>query len=267
MRAARQTYAGRVIYPAKYIESKKPFLSFVLYVDNHLVVNNNERKSARISCNYTLPDNFEKDPVAVVLSRIFSKEEPDTGGLAGTQYKSVDVLVEGDERLVEVEGKPGAVYKNLDYARVTIVDKHVLSLFRQEFNSNNSTESTEQETSSDSKVERPSTAPTAKASTKAATTKTTSTQKTTTTKKEPSYQVGDIVEHGGKQYKYVGGAVNAANSWQEVEEESEVEDDRPPFMQEASPTTKTSGKPRSSLRNVIEGEESDMEFNQTESPV
>lgn len=271
MRAARQTYAGRVIFPAKYHEAKRPFITFVLYVDGHLV-SGNERKSAKISCNYSLPEKAESDMVAVILSRVFSKDDPDNGGLAGEQYKSVDVLVEGEERLVEVEAGKTAVYKNLDFCRVTIVDKHVRGLFNKEFNSNGEDKDNEE---TETQVERPNTTPSAKSNGSVKAKAATSTSKSQAPKTQTQgYQVGDIVQHGSKKYRYIGGAVNNTKSWEEVVEEEETDTGVPPFMageeeETSAPqkSVKSDGKPKSSLRRVIQGEDSDMEFTQTENPV
>lgn len=243
MRASRQTYVGRVIFPAKLIETQRPFLSFMLYIDNHLVGPNKERKSARISCNYTLPKNYERDEVALVLSKVYSKEDPDSGGLAGKQYKSVDVLVEGDERLAEVEGKPGAVYKNLDFCHVTIIDKTVKALYRQEY-AKDSEGKSENIESEENHVERPTTTPV---------------QTKTPKLPETKYKIGEIVSSHGKKYKFIGGTSSSAKSWELVNDSN---DEELPFEIDNAPpvSAKSSVKSKSSLRNFIQ-EELDNESN------
>ena len=87
-KALQQSYIGRVIWTPKYVESKRPFLSFSIHIDNHAFGLDKKKTSAKIQCNYTLPDNAAEDEVGVILSRITTKDEPDSRGLAGQQYIS-----------------------------------------------------------------------------------------------------------------------------------------------------------------------------------
>lgn len=139
-RAAKQSYVGRVIYPAMYkqgVNGGKAFLTFTLYVDN-LTINpaTKKRESGKIGCTYTIYD--DNDPVAMILCNIFKKDEPDRGGIGGNQYKSVMVWVEGSEKLTLVVNQdgtpvPGAVYKNLEYCTVQIIDQQVMAFYRAAF--------------------------------------------------------------------------------------------------------------------------------------
>ena len=86
----KQIYMGRVIAPAKYFagtDNRKPFISFVLSVNNLLHTKdesgNAKRESAKITCSYTVQS--DNDMVAVVLSRIAGKDE---NTLGGESYKS-----------------------------------------------------------------------------------------------------------------------------------------------------------------------------------
>lgn len=238
-KAAKQSYLGRVIFPAKYIASSsgKPFITFTLYVDNHLVAADGNRGSARINCSYSI--SGEKDPVAMILCRIFNKEDPDAGGLAGEKYKSVEIWVEGNERLSEVQDKPGAVYKSLDFCSVQITDKEMLKLYKAHTSGSQEKEAT-------GAISKNTQAPT-QAPTQAATS-------TTTKKKRKEYSVGEKVESNGKTYEFLGGDSKVLSNWKEVVTVGEnEEDDALPFiapMQRAG--KKVANTP--SMRTLLEEE-------------
>lgn len=136
-RASKQTYVGKVIFPATYrngVNNGKAFITFTLYVDG-LAVNpaTKKRESGKINCTYTIHD--DKDPVPMILCNIFNPKEPESGGLNGQQYKTVMVWLEGSEKLTLVMNQdgspvPGAVYKNLEYCAVQVLDPAVLALYR-----------------------------------------------------------------------------------------------------------------------------------------
>lgn len=208
--ASRQTYIGNVIFPANFIEKgERRMFNFTLFVDGVAQAKGvKERRSAKISCTYTLPSGKDFDEVGVILSRVSSKdEETPSKGLNGHNYKRVSVLVEGDERLMEVEGKPSAYYKNLDNCRVIVLDRNLTYHYSQEFGRDGERvqESTgESEGNAGTTSDRPNVAP--------------ETKKTT----HKTYQVGEVVKHGDKSYRFKGGDVSVLDSWEEVLEDQET---------------------------------------------
>jgi len=257
-KALQQSYIGRVIWTPKYVESKRPFLSFSIHIDNHAFGLDKKKTSAKIQCNYTLPDNAAEDEVGVILSRITTKDEPDSRGLAGQQYKSVEVLVEGTEKLQEVEGKKGAYYKTLEYCRVTVLDNNLRNLFRQEMGQGKDTDQSQTTETSYSEPERPK----SNVATRAVESPTTSPTVPSQPEKHPksTWEIGAEVVHGSKTFKFIGGNPNDTSNWKELTPISKPEPELPPFM--VAP-----GKRSTILKTFIE-EDSDMEFTpSSESPV
>ena len=132
-RASKQTYFGRVIYPAEKKQyNNKNFLQFYIYVDKLAKEKKNgkyEAVSARIQCSYfPRGNNPELDPIVAILTRVSCKEHQNS--LAGHSYSSVELVVEGSEKLVAVEGKGGAYYKSLEYTDVSITDNEVVKAYR-----------------------------------------------------------------------------------------------------------------------------------------
>jgi hypothetical protein len=133
-KASKQTYFGRVIFPAeRKSANNKNFLSFYIFVDNLAREKGDDgswkQTSGRIQCSYTpRGNNPEVDPVVAILTRVSSQKSPNQ--LAGLQYSSVEVLVEGTEKLVAVADKNGAYYKSLEYVDVTITDNQIIAAFR-----------------------------------------------------------------------------------------------------------------------------------------
>lgn len=235
-RALKQSYFGRVISPAKYFPNNgKPFIAFSILVDNLAVDADKKRVSGKIQCSYAVV--ADNDPVPTILCRILNEDDPDVGGLAGQQYKSVEVLVQGDEKLTHVldsegEAIPNAYYKNLEYCMVQVTDNVILELYRRHIES-------EGELQEDDGVQRPTRAPARnnfrKSTNKAAAAR-------PKAKPRPKYNVGDRLVHSGVEYEFMGGDENVLENWREVvQEEEEVEQDDNPFVRASK---KTAAAPR-----------------------
>lgn len=208
----RQLYFGRVISPAKYWgDGEKPYITFDLYVDRLLVNANKERISGKIGCSYSVQG--DNDPVALILCRVEDKENPETGGLAGESYKSVEVIVEGTERLTVVTNGEGevvsrAVYKNLDYCSVQVTDNGVLDLFRKHTNAGNKRKDSEQ---------RPTKAPVSTKTSKRQVQQEVVTKDEQQDEEEPTtYKVGDRLINKGVEYEFIGGNSMDRDNWKPV---------------------------------------------------
>lgn len=243
-RASKQTYLGRVIYPAKYNAGKKPWLSFILYVDNLALDPNKNKISGKITCSYSIVN--ENDPVARILCRIYNKDNPGKG-LAGTQFKSVDVLVEGNEKLTQVTDKDGNIvpyawYKNLDFCTVQVVDKEVMKLYRAEFGNGTGRQDSQQESFEDNPYESP--AP--QVSPRQVQTEQPTTAPSPKAKVRQQWQKGAVVVFEGKEYSFLGGDESLMENWAPVEQvvtkEPEV-----PFAQ----SVQNSGT-KNSLKTLLE---------------
>ena len=234
-RASKQTYLGRVIAPAKFHAGTKPFLSFTLFVDRLAVGKGKEkeRTSGKIGCSYSL--NGENDPVGLILCRIASKDDPAQGGLAGQAYKSVEVFVEGTERLTEVADKegntiPNAYYKSLDYCSLQVVDSDVLKLYKKHLEKDSpQEESVEQPTTNtnpftdntsaapqQNHVQQPTQAPVAQTRVV--------TQPAAQQPKKTGYQVGDKIMHNGTEFEFRGGNSADLKNWYPVKQAPVVEE-------------------------------------------
>jgi hypothetical protein len=221
----RQVYIGRVIAPAKFYAgkgNKKSFITFTLSVANLASVKGErgyEKTSAKITCSYTVQS--DTDMVATVLSNISTKDDPKTVGSGS--YKSVEVLVEGNERLVQVlneDGSPGrGYYKNLDFCLVTILDSNVKKLFKEDRDSAAAEE--------DSSEDVPKVAPTK--------------SRTVVVKKQEEpveeveasseYEVGEVItDPVGQEFKYLGGDPSDMASWEKVVKATPVAKKTPPFL-------------------------------------
>lgn len=219
-KAFRQTYYGRVIFPAKYHASEKgdAFLTFVLYVDGLHVTRDRKRESGRLNCSYTIKGN--DDPVARILCRIFSKDEEDNKGLAGQQFKSVDVIVEGSFRTAPVfvneQLVSGATFNHLDYCNVTITDKEIIKLYRQEFGGEEGSE--DSSSASTSTVQQPTRAPKQTVTQPVQQQQQAAAQTTQTAQaaERVTYEVGSRVTHEGKEYEFVGGDPSNIMNWKLV---------------------------------------------------
>jgi len=214
----RQVYIGRVIAPAKFYAgngNKKSFITFVMSVANLASVKGEkgyEKTSAKITCSYTV--HSDTDMVATILSNISTKDDPKTMGSGS--YKSVEVLVEGNERLVQVmneDGSPGrGYYKNLDFCLVTIIDSTVKKLFKEEGATTTSeTPVNEEDTPKVApknrtvvkKVEEPVQEPVE--------------EEAAVEEESSGYEVGEVVKDPeGQEFKYLGGDPSLVSSWEKV---------------------------------------------------
>lgn len=264
---SKQTYVGRVIFPAKYVagvNGGKPFLSFTLYVDKLAMNKARERTSGRITCSYTITN--DNDPVAHILCKIFNKEKPEDGGLHGQQYKSVNVLVEGAEKLTEITDPSGKVmsnayYKNLDYCSVKILDDSLLQLLRQHLGqntgpevgvqvqvetsvgSNNPFSDQKQVTPPPPQVQQPTQVPAKAAAPK---------QQSAKPAPAPTAELGETIIHNGVKYEFTGGDRNNLKNWRPVEQSAPASAPAPanPF-EAASQPAEASG---SGLNGVFEAQ-------------
>lgn len=218
-RASKQTYLGRVVYPAQFhegVNNGKPFLTFTLFVDRLAVNKTKERVTGKINCSYSI--SGDQDPVAHILSRIFTQESPQ--GLAGQTYKFVDVFVEGSEKLTELcgeSGKPtGAYYKGLDYCTVQVVSPELVQLFKAHMGQDSqglvSGDSSEESVSAQparqaNKVQQPTIAPLPKAAPP---------PPSPQEEASPTYKVGDILAHNGVEYQFNGGDPGKMQNWTPV---------------------------------------------------
>lgn len=261
-KAFKQSYFGRVIGPAKYWAGNKPYLTFTLYVDGLLVDEDKNRTSGKIGCSYSIQG--DSDPVALILSRIFNKDKPNEGGLAGKPYKTVEVVVEGSERLNVVKDAdgnliPGAVYKNLDYCTVQVTDNNVLQLFKK-----HQSEGTEDE---DDGIQKPTTAPRSKGSFKKKSPPPVTDLETfeeeegeeeeeEAASEESSYKVGDTIVHSGVTYKFLGGSAADLSNWEKVEKKVKKAKVNP-F--EAVPQKESKSSTEKSFKDMLdEGEDEDI---------
>ena len=248
-RASKQTYLGRVIAPAKFHAGAKPFISFTLFVDKLAVNKAKEKSSGKIGCSYSIMG--DNDPVGLILCRIASKEDPSTGGLNGVSYKSVEVLVEGTERLTEVTDKegniiPNAYYKSLDYCSIQVADSDVLKLYKNHIGKGSSTqqqeESPEQETANPNPftdtgaaptqqrvVQQPTQAPAAQRTVTAKPAPVAQAQPAQQVKKE--YKVGDRLVHSEVEYEFRGGNPADLKNWVPVKQLVQ----QPPVAQAVNP--------------------------------
>lgn len=228
-RAAKQSYLGRVIHPAKFHpgnNGNKPFLTFTVYVERLAVNKNKERVSGRIYCSYVVAG--ENDPVGHILCKVHNKENPTAGGLAGQQYKSVEVWVEGSEKLVEAldsngQEVQGAYVKYLEYCTVQVTDKDVMRLYGAQFKSGETEEdsvATPQVAPNpfNGQVEQPNVAPSSqpRKTAKQQATKAPASQATPLASTQPARSVwrpGDRLVKDGLEYELVGEDFNKASNW------------------------------------------------------
>ncbi len=232
----RQTYFGRVIGPAKYWSGNKPYLTFTLYIDGLLVDDEKNRVSGKIGCSYSVQG--DSDPVAMILSRIYNKENPEKGGLNGETYKSVEVVVEGTERLSIVKDSdgniiPGAVYKNLDYCSIQVTDNNILHLYKKHV----------EDSQPDNSVQRPTSAPKTKTyQKKVEPVEEVETEEEEANEEEESentYKVGDRETYKGVEYEFTGGDPADLKNWKKVEKKTKVKAKVSPFSESDSKKSKT----------------------------
>jgi hypothetical protein len=239
----KQVYFGRVIAPAKYHAGNgKPFISFTLLVDNLAIGPDKQRTSGRVQCSYSIV--ADNDPVPTILCRILNAEAPGVGGLAGVEYKSVEVLAQGDEKLTQVldangEPIPNAYYKNLEYCTIQVTDNNILDLYRSHVASAEDNPQMEA-------VQKPTRAPgrfqaktsgfiKSKAQDPSASVRPASPVRKPV---RPKYEVGDRLSHNGVLYEFQGGDPNNLDNWMEVAPEVEGQElPTNPFMSQGSPRT------------------------------
>lgn len=215
-RAAKQSYLGRVIFPAKFHPGNngKPYLTFTLYVDRLAVNKNKERVSGKFYCSYAV--NGENDPVGHILCKVHNKENPNAGGLAGQQYKSVEVWVEGSEKLVEAldsngQEVPGAYVKFLEFCTIQVVDSNVLSLYSAQFNQQKAAQPQQQQAMPQ---EVASSAPNVAPSPQPRQARAKQQQQVSTQQPDRTgYQVGDKLVQNGMVYELVSPQFMDASSW------------------------------------------------------
>lgn len=239
-RAAKQSYLGRVIGPARYHEghgNSRPYLSFSLFVDRLAVKaeDKKERASGRIYCSYSVQS--ENDPVATILCNIVDSKTG-AGNLNGHTYKSVEVWVEGNEKLTEVKafddkGQPlhGAYYKSLEFCTVQILDRSLIKLLRGEDVQGGSHTEAQANVAPSSTRASASAAPNRKA-----------------------YQAGDRIVNEGKTYEFLGGDQSNMSNWTLVEDQPQpVAQKAPaPSGQVKQPSNPFKAQGTSSIRSMLE---------------
>ena len=237
-RAAKQSYLGRVISPARYHDGKngsKPYLSFQIFVDRLAVKaeDKRERTSGKIFCSYSVQS--DNDPVAFILCNILDSKTG-SGSINGQTYKSVEVWVEGNEKLTEVkafdsEGKElnGSYYKSLEYCTVQILDRDLVRLLKQgQDGSGHTTNSTEAQAN---------VAPSMGSRSRNAV----QPQPQEQVANRTVYAVGARITDEGKTYEFIGGDSSSMSNWVVVTEDEPVTTAAPatPFAAPAS----TAGSP------------------------
>lgn len=260
-KSCKQVYLGRVIYPAKYIEGNqnKPFLSFEICVDGVGWSQDKAKVTVKIPCTYTIQG--DKDPVASILCNIRTKDEEDTACLGDYVYTTVDVIVEGNERLVQVvDGSgnhiPRAFYKSLDYCTVTVVDREVISAYYVSIGENKKLPNKKE-------IQLPNKAPVTFK--KPLPNKATKEKEIEVTQvKRKGYKPGDTCNFGGKIYQYVGGIPEEISSWREVIE-SEEDNELPPFA--VVEKNKQGSKHKNSVRAILNEDNERSPFDDDEDPV
>jgi hypothetical protein len=260
-KASKQTYLGRVIWPAEFHEGRnggKGFLTFDIMVDGVAVAQDKTKLSARIPCSYTVQS--ATDPVATVLCNIATKDDP-SANLAGYSYKTVDVVVEGSEKLTQVlvDGKPvsKAYYKALEYCQVTIADKQVLAAYYESIKEEASDEAPP------SRSQAPTQAPVERKSAAKQTAKPTpppapEVEEEAPAPRKTSYKAGDRVTSDGTEYEYVSGNPEDITSWKEVLPEPPppppAKEIKLPFGKKTlnTATAKTAGPVKTPTRKLLE---------------
>lgn len=256
-RAAKQSYLGRVISPARYHEGQngsRPYLSFQVFVDRLAVKaeNKRERVSGKIFCSYSVQS--EDDPVAFILCNILDSKTG-AGGINGHTYKSVEVWVEGNEKLTEVKAFDdkgqelnGAYYKSLEFCAVQILDRGLIKLLKGT-------------STSDNDENQPNLAPSSGSKFNSRQTSQPSTQ--AEQKNRKSYNVGDRLTHNGQTFEFTGGDPSSASNWRTVEETATAA----PFAKQAAATTQAAPStsnpfkpsavvaPTNSIRTMLEEDE------------
>lgn len=235
-RAAKQSYLGRVIGPAKYHEGQnnsKPFLSFAVFVDRLAVKaeNKRERISGKIFCSYSVQS--EEDPVAFILCNVLDSKTG-SGSINGHTYKTVEVWIEGNEKLAEVKafddkGQPlsGAYYKSLEFCSVQILDKNLVKLLRP--GAGGETDSESAAPPSQANV-APSSRPVVKAAEQPA--------EQPAAQNRKVYAVGDRVTDKGETYEFLGGDQSSMSNWTVVDLSAAPAEKTPPTP---PPTAKPPG--------------------------
>jgi len=243
-RAAKQSYLGRVIAPAKFHDghnNSKPYLSFAVFVDRLATKaeDRKERTSGKIYCSYSIQN--ENDPVAVILCNIIDSKTGQ-GGLGGHTYKSVEVWVEGSEKLAEVaafdangQNLSGVYYKSLEYSSVQILDKNLVRLAK----GDNSEAASGEETSAPapSSFSQPNVAPSARPAAAKPSGQVARPQAAATSSKS-AVEVGSRTEHGGVVYEFLGGDPKNMSCWAVVDSEGDA-----PVSPVATPEKKVAANP------------------------
>lgn len=133
-RAFRQVYRGRVVSPAKFINTStnKTFVSFTLAVDNLV----NGKETGFINCSYFPAKDRAptEDVVAMALAWITNDERQGLSIPNVGTYKSVEVTVEGQLSLNKSEVQKGGYYLNLRYTNVDIHDREIVQAVKSALN-------------------------------------------------------------------------------------------------------------------------------------
>lgn len=227
MSGFKQVYRGKVIFPAEYVASEKGNrVNFVLFqewsVYNPVTKQNEDFK---LNCSFTPKD--EKDITAFILCRVHSKKTPELGGLMGKSYTTVRVTVEGDEHKVFATREDGtvgtAIYKSLQFCRVTIEEPELTKLAREhlkkidDYGSETVVENNQPEEPPQVVQQRVG--------------------------KVGRFKVGDTQEVDGVKYRFIGGDEDDLDNWPEVK----------PEVVKQPVVTKNVSPRNSSLENLIKG--------------